>query len=115
MNASTIVPDSVIARWLADDADGGDFSAADFGALIDAARTDRRIDADVVRYVAVDIYGMDFFAVAPWACPTCGGCQTVPARWTPHLHPHDPNDGGDCDAPCPTCTAEGRVRAIEAA
>lgn len=115
MNASTIVPDSVIARWLADDADGGDFSAADFGALIDAARTDRRIDADVVRYVAVDIYGMDFFAVAPWACPTCSGERTVMCRRTPHLHPHDPNDGGDCDAPCPTCTAEGRVRAIEAA
>lgn len=104
MIATTVSPAaSAVRRWMAFNPTGEEFTAADFGALLDAARTDPRIDADEVLSIGVECYGPALYSEAPWACPLCRGCGYVPHRRTSHLHPHDPNNADVIDAPCPEC------------
>lgn len=64
-----------VAAWLA--GEDHNYTEADYGAIIDAAKTDARIDADEVLALAVDVYGRAFYTVRPDLCRTCGGDKVV--------------------------------------
>lgn len=111
MNAqfTTTAPDAaIIEAWVTDDPTAPEFTIADYAVLHDAARTDARIDADIVTEIAYALFGGAIYYAAPWSCPTCRGARTVrePHPATAHLHEHDPRNLDDIDAPCPTCIGD---------
>lgn len=107
VNAHVTTSDAAatVSRWLAGNPTADEFTLAEYAALVDAARTDPRIDADEVTAIAYAEFGGAIYYAAPWSCPTCHGARTVamPHPATAHLHAHDPRRMDDVDDDCPTC------------
>lgn len=97
---------ATVSRWVAGNPSSDGFSLAEYIILIDASRTDPRIDGAEVLDLAKDEFHHAVYAAAPYTCRTCGGTRFVEGRtvvgsWADSHGPQlDVTDD-----PCPECVA----------